>query len=281
VPQVVNADVLDAGRFGERAELLPKVPAVRPLRFRESRGRSRREEVLVAVVRGQRLQRLDDRLLGLSQDAVGKKVGLSRSLIAQIELANRPVTADELEKFAQLYVEPTGTRVATDDPVTVALLNLAPALLKEFDMQSRIHGVLGALMTTLELDRLLERPARTGPPTYPLPSPRTLADAIRQGEAIAEQERQRLGLRDTPVPELPDLCAAQGVPVFAVKLPVWHHLQADRVTAARIGADPGIGPQASLEAKVRRACAGVPGHPGSRVRPRVVAIALEPGRRVV
>jgi hypothetical protein len=148
-------------------------------------------------------------------------------------------------------------------------------------MQSRIHGVLGALMTTLELDRLRERPARTGPPTYPLPSPRTLADAIRQGEAIAEQERQRLGLRDTPVPELPDLCAAQGVPVFAVKLPVWHHLQADRVTAARIGADLGIGPQASPEAKVRRACAGVPGHPGSRVRPRVVAIALEPGRRVV
>jgi transcriptional regulator with XRE-family HTH domain len=160
---------------------------------------------------------------GLSQDAVAKKVGLSRSLIAQIELANRPVTADELEKFAHLYetpaVELTGTRVATDDPVTVALLNLAPALLKEIDMQSRIHGVLGALMTTSELDRLLERPARTGPPTYPLPSPRTLADAIRQGEAIAEQERQRLGLRDAPMPELPDLCAAQGVPVFAVKLP--------------------------------------------------------------
>src|SRR2546422_4329201 len=40
---------------------------------------------------------------GLSQDAVAKKLRLSRSLVAQIELANRPVTADELEKFAQLY----------------------------------------------------------------------------------------------------------------------------------------------------------------------------------
>ena len=66
---------------------------------------------------------------------------------------------------------------------------------------------------------MLERPARTGPPTYPLPSPRTLADAIRQGEEIAEQERQRLGLRDAPLPELADLCAAQGVPVFALELP--------------------------------------------------------------
>ena len=84
---------------------------------------------------------------GLSQAAVAKKLRLSRSLVAQIELANRPVTADELAKFADLYgtpaVELTGTRVDSDDPVTVTLLNLAPALLKEFDMQSRIHGVLG------------------------------------------------------------------------------------------------------------------------------------------
>jgi transcriptional regulator with XRE-family HTH domain len=128
--------------------------------------------------------------LGLSQEAVAKKLRLSRSLIAQIELANRPVSADELAKFADLYGTPavglTETRVATNDPVTVALLNLAPALLHEFDMQSRIHGVLGALMAASHLERLLERPARTGPPTYPLPSPRTLADAIRQGEEIAE-----------------------------------------------------------------------------------------------
>jgi hypothetical protein len=70
-------------------------------------------------------------------------------------------------------VEPTGTRVASDDPVTVTLLNLAPALIKEFDVQSRIHGVLGELMSSSNLERLLERPARTGPPTCALPSPRT------------------------------------------------------------------------------------------------------------
>ena len=160
---------------------------------------------------------------GLSQAAVAKKLRLSRSLVAQIELANRPVTADELAKFADLYgtpaVELTGTPVASDDLVTGALLNLAPALLKEFDIQSRIRGVLGSLMEATHLERLLERPARTGPPTYPLPSPRTLVDAIRQGEEIAAHERQRLGLRDAPLPELSDLCAAQGVPVFALKLP--------------------------------------------------------------
>jgi Zn-dependent peptidase ImmA (M78 family)/DNA-binding XRE family transcriptional regulator len=160
---------------------------------------------------------------GLSQAAVAKKLRLSRSLVAQIELANRPVTADELAKFAELYgtpaVELTGMRVATDDPVTVSLLNLAPALIKEFDMQSRIHGVLGELMSSSELERLLERPPRTASPKYPLPLPKTLADTIRQGEEIAEHERQRLGLLDAPLPDLADLCGVHGIPVFGLKLP--------------------------------------------------------------
>jgi transcriptional regulator with XRE-family HTH domain len=160
---------------------------------------------------------------GLSQAAVAKRLRLSRSLVAQIELGNRPVTADELAKFADLYGTPAseliGTPVGSDDLVRGALLNLAPALVKEFDIQSRIRGVLGSLMEVTHLERLLERPARTGPPTYPLPSPRTLVDAIRQGEEIAAHERQRLGLRDAPLPELADLSASQGVPVFALKLP--------------------------------------------------------------
>jgi Zn-dependent peptidase ImmA (M78 family)/ribosome-binding protein aMBF1 (putative translation factor) len=160
---------------------------------------------------------------GLSQAFVAKKLRLSRSLVAQIELANRPVTADELEKFAHLYattaVELTGTQVGTDDPVIITLLNLAPALIKDSGMQSGIYAVLGELMTLSHLERLLERPTRTGQPTYPLLSPRTLADAIRQGEEIAEHERQRLSLRDAPLPEFANLCAAQGVPVFALKLP--------------------------------------------------------------
>jgi Zn-dependent peptidase ImmA (M78 family)/transcriptional regulator with XRE-family HTH domain len=160
---------------------------------------------------------------GLSQAAVAKKLRLSRSLVAQIELANRPVTADELAKFADLYGTPavdlTGTRVSTGDPVMVTLLNLAPALIKDSGMQSGIYAVLGELMAVSHLARLVERPGRTGPPTYPLPSPRTLADAIRQGEEIAQHERTRLGARDAPLPALADLCAAQGVPVFALKLP--------------------------------------------------------------
>ena len=140
---------------------------------------------------------------GLSQEGVAKKLRLSRSLVAQIELANRPVTADELAKFADLYgksaVELTGTRGDTDDPVTATLLNLDPALLKEFDVQSRIHGVLGALMAASHLERLLERPTRLGPPTYPLPSPRTAAEARANDKSAAARnlkEESMLVLKD-------------------------------------------------------------------------------------
>ena len=132
-----------------------------------------------------------------------------------------PGHADELATFADLSGTPavdlTGTRVDTDDAVTTTPLNLAPALPKEFDMPARIHDVLSALMAASEPERLLERPARTGPPTYALPTPRTLAGAIR--EVVAGQERQRLGLRDASLPEVADLCAEQGVPVFALTLP--------------------------------------------------------------
>lgn len=160
---------------------------------------------------------------GLSQGTVAKKLRISRSLIAQIELANRPVSAEELAKLADLYgtsaVELTGTPINANDPVTATLLNLAPALLKEFDIDSRIHGVLGAVMEVSELETLLERPARAGRPTYSLPSPRTLTDAIQQGEQIAQHERQRLGFRNAPLRDMAGLCIAQGIPVFALKLP--------------------------------------------------------------
>ena len=41
--------------------------------------------------------------LGLSQDYVGKAIGIGRSAITQIEQGNRKVSAEELEKFCRLY----------------------------------------------------------------------------------------------------------------------------------------------------------------------------------
>jgi transcriptional regulator with XRE-family HTH domain len=160
---------------------------------------------------------------GLSQDAVAKKLGVSRTLVAMVELGHRPVTDDELLQFANLYgrtlVELKGTQVSEDDdPVTAALLKLAPDLAAD-GMQSRIHAALGPLLEVSHFEGLLERPSRVGPPAYSLAAPRTPSDAIAQGERIANQERQRLGVRQAPITDLPRLIAEQNIRVFATELP--------------------------------------------------------------
>src|SRR6266849_4907488 len=68
---------------------------------------------------------------GLSQHAVAKNLGFSRTLVAMVELGNRPVTDEELLQFASVYgrtlVELKGAQVSEDeDPVTTALLKIAP-----------------------------------------------------------------------------------------------------------------------------------------------------------
>lgn len=160
---------------------------------------------------------------GMSQHAVAKKLRVSRTLVAQIELGNRPVTDEELLQFASVYgrtfVELKGTRVSEDDdPVTAALVKVAPELATD-EMQRWIHAVLGSLMEAAHLERLLERSVRTGPPNLAVPSPRTSADAIGQGEQIGERERQRLGVCEGTVTEIADLVGTQGVHVFALDLP--------------------------------------------------------------
>src|SRR5260221_777361 len=186
-----RSDADDPGDGAMSKDAIAKWRRLTP-RARDFLARAEGREPLATNLRKARENR------GLSQAAVAKKLRLSRSLVAQIELANRPVTADELAKFAELYgtaaLDLTETRVATDDPITVTLLNLAPALIKEFNMQGRIHGVLAELMALSRLEHLLDRPAQPVARTYPLPPPRTLADAIRQGEEIPRHERQRLGL---------------------------------------------------------------------------------------
>jgi Zn-dependent peptidase ImmA (M78 family)/DNA-binding XRE family transcriptional regulator len=160
---------------------------------------------------------------GLSQHAVAKKLGLSRTLVAMVELGNRPVTDEELLQFANVYgktfVELKGTQVSEDhDPVTAALVKVAPELATD-ESQRLLHGVLGPLMAALDLERKLDRPQRAGPPSYLMSSPRTAGDAIEQGEHSAERERQRLGLREQPIGEIADLVGNQGVQVFALDLP--------------------------------------------------------------
>src|SRR3954452_19664867 len=156
----------------------------------------------------------------LSQQDAAEHLGLSRSLVAQIELGNRAVSDDELAKLASLYrtsvVDLTGTRIAADDPLTVALFDVAPELLKFDEIQQQFHGALGALLEVRHLERLLGCPSTDRSPLYDVSSPRTPAEAAAQGENVANQERLRLGLGTVPIEGLAGVMSSQGVRVTAM-----------------------------------------------------------------
>ena len=70
-----------------------------------------------------------------------------------------------------------------------------------------------------ELEHLLDRPPRVGPPSYDLPQPRNIMDAVEQGNFVAEQERRRLSLGHNPIPDMSDLINSQNIWASGAELP--------------------------------------------------------------
>lgn len=60
------------------------------------------KEVMVMKNISEKLKDARQRL-GFSQEYVANCLGIGRSAITQIELGNRKITADEIQKFCQLY----------------------------------------------------------------------------------------------------------------------------------------------------------------------------------
>src|SRR5918911_1360394 len=67
---------------------------------------------------------------GMSQEAAAKRVGLSRTVLAQIELGNRRVSGKELDRLTALYKTPlanlAGTEPADVDDLEFTVSKLAP-----------------------------------------------------------------------------------------------------------------------------------------------------------
>src|SRR5262245_30704018 len=172
-------------------------------------------EALAAALRHARENR------GMSQQAVADVVGLSRTVIAQIELANRPVSADELGEFATLYEtsisDLTGTDQASD--LETMAFEWAPDLFEDDKTRTVVKRVLTLLETASSLERLLERRQPAEGPHYSALSSEGLVGAIVQAEHAADQERRRLGLGAAPLADASEVVASQNVRVSAVDLP--------------------------------------------------------------
>jgi Zn-dependent peptidase ImmA (M78 family) len=173
-------------------------------------------DVLAKAIRDARENR------GMSREAAAKRLGLSRTVLAQIELGNRRVSDDELGRFATLYdtsvADLAGVELPGSEELDVMVFELAPELLLEEGAKANVSSVLELLGVALNLEQALGRKPRCTA-HYSVPSPSGAAEAIAQGEQAAEQERRRLGLLNAPIGNVVELVSSQGIHVSAVRLP--------------------------------------------------------------
>ena len=171
---------------------------------------------------GERLRRARERR-GLSQQAVAEALGLPRTAVTNIETGNRTVATLELARLADLYgASPAGFFAADAAPAEEDAAVVLPRVLASLDGAPEFHAAVQRVWSLCRegatLRKLLGRAPEPVIPSYAGPLG-TAGDAVRQGEAIAREERRRLGLGNAPVGPIADLIGSQGIWVAACPLP--------------------------------------------------------------
>jgi Zn-dependent peptidase ImmA (M78 family)/DNA-binding XRE family transcriptional regulator len=154
---------------------------------------------------------------------VAQHLGVSRSTIAQIEAGKRAVSSLELDRLAYLYGRDIREFLADEfreEDALVALFRRHPEVSEEEELIDALRKCLALGREITNLERLLgvDRDL-TALPAYLLPPPRTKWEAIQQGERIAADERRRLGLGSTPLPNAAELLETRGVRTAQLRLP--------------------------------------------------------------
>ena len=173
------------------------------------------------------LEEIGQRLRGaresqqITQEAAGAALGLQRSAISLMESGQRQVSTLELTHLADLYGRPVEwfvdpNRPKQEDPV-VALFRAEPGLQKEV-VQNQARRCLRLLREGASLRRLTGGRSAVSLPRYELPPPRSVGQAIAQGQLVAEQERRRLDLGQAPV-KVPETLAHQNIWTASLPLP--------------------------------------------------------------
>ena len=162
--------------------------------------------------------------VGLTQSQVEEQLPLPRNARAQSEAGERQVRSTELHALAQLYGREMAEFFQPEFDSNSPLLALFREQLGA-ELQPALLQTAGRF---LELGRRLDRLERdlrfARHPSAPVAreaaaEPRGIMDAVRQGEALADRERGRLGLGTQPVADLAELLETQGVRTLAAELP--------------------------------------------------------------
>lgn len=150
----------------------------------------------------------------MSQAELAEKASLERTAISKIEGGIRNVSSGELIRLAaglgvgmiSLLQEPHDS-----DPEGWLIENLPQSALSALP-------IMAILREVATLRSLLQFDSPDGLQWLPFPSPRTYEDAIRHGQAAAELERKRIGLRDAPIHDIVGLLEGQRIAVLACPL---------------------------------------------------------------
>jgi Zn-dependent peptidase ImmA (M78 family)/DNA-binding XRE family transcriptional regulator len=160
---------------------------------------------------------------GLTQEDAARKLDLSRSAIAQIELGKRSVSSLELDRLARLYGRSLDELLGAEFDAEATLVAIFRAEASAAEEDVLLDTVTHAIELARELayleDRLEIERVRLRAPAYEVPPPRNKWEAIQQGNQAAAEERKRLDLGDLPLGDVADLLESQGVRTALLPLP--------------------------------------------------------------
>lgn len=160
---------------------------------------------------------------GFSQEKVAGEIGVPRTAISHIEHGTRSIAVHELTMLAQLYLRPTLDFLREDVPASEepleALFQAAPVLGKRQRHREEAGRFVNICRMASGIEGLLEGSPLSRPPAYGPDTPRNKTDAVGQGEEIAQEERGRLKIGQSPVSNLPRMILSQGIWASELKMP--------------------------------------------------------------
>ena len=159
----------------------------------------------------------------MTQEEASRRLGVSRSTLAQIETCHRAVSSLELDRFAHLYGRDMREFVADyprEEDALVSLVRRYPKVAWDQATRKGLRKCLILARATTDLEKLLGLDRHLAcVATCPMPAPRSRIEAAWQGDVAASRERQRLGLGDSPLPDTTELLEGQGLRTAHAKLP--------------------------------------------------------------
>lgn len=160
---------------------------------------------------------------GLTQQEVAEEIGVARLAVVRIEAGKRAVNSLELAEMARLYgrgiAEFLNEGVFEEDPL-VALFRAAPGYAEDPELRRELLRCVELCREAANLEKLLGlSPTSAFFVSYGLGALSSRWDAINQGRYLANQERNRLDLGTSPIWEVAEIIARQGVRVAEYEMP--------------------------------------------------------------